>query len=411
MAKTVAKSDVFAKIGAKANKAFTSAKKKEVKLPGGGNVPGGIENGVARLTEINFAEFKKGDNKGKPYFMAQAVVVNPDGSSRPWIVNGQKVDGLQTKFGPEALCDTPAKKGQVVRENGRYTFDQHMDHVVNLFKLLAGKEAVESLENASELKELGDQLIEAGTYFTFRTWQPPKRKKGEPGYNPQYDGPDSPPSRVIETWGSAIEDFAQAESEGEEVEDEEEAEDGEEAEDESEETEEEDSEESEEDGEEEAEDDGLDELATEADKEKLTPAVKKARKELTEKAIEAGCDEDEVRAADTFADVVEMIRGMSSEETEDGEESGEDEEEAEESEETEGDEESEEQAPEVGGEYKYKPIDPKTKKPVKKAIDVTVTKVDEAKALAYVKDSATKKAILNLKTKKPLGIPFDSLIA
>lgn len=400
MAKQMAKSDVFAKIGAKANKAFSSAKKKDVKLPSGGNVPGGIENGVAKLTSIDFAEFQKGDNKGKPYFMAQAVVVNPDGSNRPWIVNGVKIDGLQTKFGPEALCDTPKAGGK------RKTFEEHMDHVVNLFKMLAGKEAVESLENASELKELGESLIEQGTYFSFRTWQPPKRKKGEPGFNPKYDGPDSPPSRVIETWGAAIEDFHTDAGEGEEVEDEEEVDSEEETESEDEDTEEEageeesededGEEESDEESDEETEDDGLDEVAEAADNPKVSTAQKAARKDLTAKAVEAGYTKEEVAEADDWASVVEMIRNPKEEEESEDEEASD--EEGDDSEETE-----EEATPEVGNEYKYKP------KGAKKAIDVEVTKINEAKGLAYVKDSATKKAVLDLKTKKPLGIPFAEL--
>ena len=52
-------------------------KTKDLKPDVGGDLPGGIEGGIAKIKVLRIGKFEKGDNIGKPFFMMQAVVVSP----------------------------------------------------------------------------------------------------------------------------------------------------------------------------------------------------------------------------------------------------------------------------------------------------------------------------------------------
>jgi hypothetical protein len=183
-------SPLLAKMG---SKLLESHKKHKTDEPAYGNagLPEGIENGVAKLVLMQVGEFKEGENKGQPFFMAQAVVVHPIEH------NGIKVEGARTSIGPEPLCDTPKATGS------RKTFDDHYALYLNHLRILgvdtnALGEKPEEID--ANLQTAMNELVAMGTtgklYTKFRTW---KGKK-------QTTGPfkDREP-RVVHEWNGACE--------------------------------------------------------------------------------------------------------------------------------------------------------------------------------------------------------------
>lgn len=199
---------LVAKLGMKARQAVEAHKNDEMKLSGGGDLPAGIENGVAQLVTCKFGVYEKGDMKGEYYFMASGIVVSPktlrvDGNVIP-------VGGLRTTIGPEPICETPNRS--------RKTIEDHIAWVMNEMRKLG----VDTSElSADDLEATAAALEEQGPHFRFRTWA------GEPTK-------DYPNPRTNHDWRGTVEDFNAddvPESEDEElIDNTEEAEDTEEAE-------------------------------------------------------------------------------------------------------------------------------------------------------------------------------------
>ena len=81
------KSGFAAKVGAKVGAAVLKHANDAKKLPGGGELPEGIENGIARLIDCRFDTYKEGKHKDEYYFLVAATVpvlllVAPPGT--PW---------------------------------------------------------------------------------------------------------------------------------------------------------------------------------------------------------------------------------------------------------------------------------------------------------------------------------------
>jgi hypothetical protein len=161
---------VLAKYGDRVRKAVTPHKDDETKIGAGGDLPPGIDGGVAQLVDIKFGLFQKGDNEGEAYFMAQGVVVSPD-----------DYKGMRTKIGPEAMCDTPSKT--------RKTTDDHVSWVMNEMRKLGLKTAE---YDDGDLEEMAAILKEAKPYFRFRTWRPDPT-------------PEFPSPRTFEDWRGVCE--------------------------------------------------------------------------------------------------------------------------------------------------------------------------------------------------------------
>jgi len=177
----VAPGAIAAKLGRRIQQAHEEHKNDEIKASGFGSLPEGIDGGVAELRKIGFGVYKDGDYKGEFFFMAQGVIRQPlvfkdkDG-------NTHNLEGKLTKIGPEPLCETPTAKGKYK------TLSDHWAWIRNHVGLLGGKkeqltpELIESvclgLENASATDPI---------YFNFRTW------KGKPST-------DFPNPRVNEEW-------------------------------------------------------------------------------------------------------------------------------------------------------------------------------------------------------------------
>lgn len=151
------------KLGAKVTAAHKANKDKPPEA-GNAKLPSGIEGGVAKLTMIKIDEYKTGDLKGQPYFMAQGVVRLPVSHK------GVPCRGRHTQIMPIPLCDTPTK--------AKKTFAEHYADMLNHLKLLGVDTAA---TDGDMTPEEVDEFLQAAmvelvnpenpTFFTFRTWQ------------------------------------------------------------------------------------------------------------------------------------------------------------------------------------------------------------------------------------------------
>ena len=260
---------LMAALGKKGQSALAAHKNDETRFSIGGDLPEGIDGGIAQLVECKFDTYKKGTNEGEYYFLAAGVVKEPS------MVGTIPCRGLRTQI-MEPVCDTPGRS--------RETVDEHFEWILNELRKL-GVET--SAIDGDSIESVAKALKEEQPHFRFRTW------KGESSV-------DFPNPRVQHTWNGSCE-YSEPE-EYDEVVDETEEEPEEEA-------EEEESEATEE------EENTLQSLGEEADS-----GDEDAILQLTNRAEEAGFDPNEY---ETWADLAEAIEDGSTEE--DGEEDGEEE--------------------------------------------------------------------------------------
>lgn len=320
-------SGLAARLGNKLTEAHNKHKDDPIKADGGERLPDGIEMGVAELDKIGFGIFKDGDNKGKDYFMASAVV------RLPKIHNGMDIEGLQTRLGPIPLCDTPNSQGK------KKTFDDHYNDMLQVLKKLGvDTTAIGPGDLESTVAALQQMADEGEIHFRFRTW------KGKPTA-------EFPNPRVNEVWGKRCD--GQSEDPAAATQDDTGGTGGDEA-------------------VATASDNGtdLDALADRADNKKDGAAAN----QLDTLAKEAGLNQKTIDGAASWAEVVTLIREASGGEETEEEEPAEEEEEAEEV-----------WSPEVGTVYKWR--DPKAKK----HIEVVCKVVDEDKQTVDVVDNSNKK--------------------
>lgn len=398
------KSGLLAKLGDNLRKAHEAHTNDEIPASNT-NLPGGIENGVAQLSSVKIGEFENGDNKGKPFFMAAGVVFVPD------TIDGIPIKGLQTRIGPEPLCDTP-------KNQSRKTLDDHVKWVYDeLHKLGVDTNDFDPNDLEESLNAALEALVDRQPFFRFTTWKPPVATEGK------YKGQDT---RVVHKWHGEIDytpeegltpvddDSAAAETNGHveeapkakaaptrttakappakapakpagkvpskkqpEPEPEEE---------------------SPEEGSGFDEFSDLDSLATAAD-----DGDEDAKQKLQQMANDVGIATSKVLKADSWAQVVEMIQeaGGSASEEEAPEEEAQEEEEA------------EEYPVSVGEVYKYHPLvkDAKSGKMVRSAKGVQVevlTRNTDAKTVT-LKNLTNDKTIMGADGKKPLAVKWDDL--
>lgn len=339
------KSSLAAKLGQKGAKAVNAHKDDETRM-GNASLPAGIENGIAKLVDWKFGEYKDGKQKGQPFFMAAGIVVSPTHH------DGQPIAGMRTQIGPEPLCDTPDRKTAK-------TLEDHIDVVLNEYRKIGVDTTTMTIE---DLEPAAAALLEESPHFRFRTWKGKKQTTGP--YKDQEPRTQHEWLGVVEFEGE-VEDRVEADDEpveDEEVEEEEVAEEEETEGDEAEE------------GGEQMTADELKTMGKEADKGDQDSIV-----ELDTLARELGLNPDS-KLLNTWVKVAIAIAKKQDELAEAG-----DEEEAEETEEEAEEEEVEEAAdPEKGATYKWKPPMAKGGKP-KKPIDVEITTVDKRKKLVSFK--------------------------
>lgn len=164
MAGQTSKNPLLGKLAGRLGSIMDANKGKPPEI-GNAKLPGGIEGGIARVTEVKIGEYKEGDFKGEKFFYMSAVVVEPKQ------FKGQTVAGMTTKIGPEALCDTLLKEGKRKTLNDHFAYMRNHLLILGLnidgytgtdeeryAKLLAGMEA---------LKKSGPNG--GGPYTRFRT--------------------------------------------------------------------------------------------------------------------------------------------------------------------------------------------------------------------------------------------------
>lgn len=176
MAKQTSQSVLLSKLGDRGRKAFESNKTNEVEYSGFGELPAGIQNGIAQLVECKFdVVTKAGEFQGKPYFYAAGIVKNPVEH------DGVRVEGLRTQI-TEMLCDTPTRS--------RQTVEDHVKWVVNELQKLGLNTADLTWDN---LETAAAALKEMKPHFRFRTWKGQKATEGkykdkEPMTNHSWNG-------------------------------------------------------------------------------------------------------------------------------------------------------------------------------------------------------------------------------
>jgi hypothetical protein len=363
MPKQTGKSPLLAKLGSKLEKAVTKHSTDETEFDTGGNLPAGIEGGVAQLNECCFKQIAAGKtNAGEFMFYASGIVVAPQDH------NGVPIVGLRTQIS-EVVCDTPTRS--------RKTVDEHVEWILNEMRKLGLDTSDVSAEN---LEEAAAQLKEAAPFFRFRTW------KGQPAKSGPYKGKEPMTNHVwqgaCEYQGEGTPDDATKDETGDSEEETPEPENAEL---------------------------DLDALAKAADK-----GDEDAQVQLEEAAEEAGVPKKKVDAAKKWKEVAALIQAAQASEDEEEDEDSDDEDEEEESEDEDTEEESEDEEededeedeeedeeeevePEVGGAFDYTP------KGKRKPVSCEVVALSKSKKTVTLKNLDDGKTLYK-------GVPWASLI-
>lgn len=193
MPKKEAKSSFMSRVA----EAHEQHKNDETKMSSGGELPGGIEHGVAKLVDVHIGVYQKGDYEGEPFFMAAGTVLEPkthliydQSSKKSRAVN---IFGLRTQIGPIPLCDTTDSRGNQI------SLADHWETVLNHLRLLGvDTKTVEPDDIITEDNGVYgsgpvlEALSQSGITFRFRTWQGKATQ--------QYPNP-----RVNHDWRGAVE--------------------------------------------------------------------------------------------------------------------------------------------------------------------------------------------------------------
>lgn len=175
----IKKSGLAAKYGAKLDAAIKGHANDETNY-GIIRLPGGINRGIAQLTECKFDQYKSGQYQGEYYFRAAGVVLEPKSVMTP--SGEQSVAGLQTSV-MIPCCDTKNQQGEVT------TQERHVEDILNELRKLGIDTSGATIGN---LEDLAAAVKEAQPYFYFST----SESKG--GINPK-TGKNYDP-RVWENW-------------------------------------------------------------------------------------------------------------------------------------------------------------------------------------------------------------------
>lgn len=175
-------SGLATKLGEAGRRAFEAHKNDEIEVGGVAECPV-IPNGVARLVDIHFDEYKSGKNQGKIFCYFGGTVITPKFVTLP---DGSKVPAAGCRTSNTfPLCATTNSKGIVT------TLDQNIALCQNEFKKLGLDLSGMSLDSW----EAGAAaLVEQGPYFGFST------NRGEAT-------PEFPNPRTWHNWGLAIPDY------------------------------------------------------------------------------------------------------------------------------------------------------------------------------------------------------------
>ncbi len=340
------------------------------------SLPGGIVNGVAELVSASIGEYKNGDMAGKKFVRLAATVIEPtsvQAIEKMWKANGtqrgeiiitrneqMKVKGLQTsQMFP--LCDS--KSGSA---------DENVARLLNELRTIGGDDFTEDIESEDDLAGKLDLLVEARPYIRFGTTlaepskEYPKSRVWENWYGrTDYEPPvgangsmvDKSASKVVASANGRV---SKPDPNPEGIP-------------------------------EEPASDTMDELDALAEKANEPNADSDAQAELEKLALEAGVEQGDIDSAKDWDAVVAMIRSAGGDEAGSGEDT------------------AAEYEPAKGEVVKIEVLkDPKSPKKGKKKMEVEIVGVDKAGKTVTVKDSDTKKVIMDGKKAKTFG--WDELI-
>jgi len=174
-----ARPDFVKAMGSSLNKTVKDHARDETVLPTGGQIPAGIDRGIAQLTECYFDKYKTGGNAGKWHFYAVASCLTPETIATPEGV--KKCRGLHTRI-RMLLDEGKDSKGNVL------TRDHNTALIMNRMRILGGDEIIDdSVDNgAEELNRACQLLSQAKPKFYFSTsvrkaLPKPDGTKGEEG--------------------------------------------------------------------------------------------------------------------------------------------------------------------------------------------------------------------------------------
>lgn len=197
----------------KATAAHETHKADDTKAGRGGELPGGISNGIAELVSLKIGIYKTGDYEGEPFFMGMATCRSPK------VHNNIPTAGLFTQVGPIGLCDTHNAKGEVTPFADNW--DRMLRHLRSLgldTKDLSPHDIIAGID--AEAYETGPVLLalsEAAPKFRFSTNSAPaleqtksgKWKVGRKEFKSKEEAltafPYSENPRVWHEWGDVVE--------------------------------------------------------------------------------------------------------------------------------------------------------------------------------------------------------------
>jgi len=157
MAKSKRQNSFASKVGKAGQKAVAKHRTDETNY-GSFDLPAGIQNGIAKLTECKFDTYKQGDNTGEYYFVATGICVEPKEHS-----------------GGRATVRIPVCKTSWA------SLDEQIERVLNEIRKLGGDTSDATVD---DLEELVAELKEEQPFFRFST----RASKDEKYINTYFNG-------------------------------------------------------------------------------------------------------------------------------------------------------------------------------------------------------------------------------
>lgn len=149
---------LLGKLGPKARAFVDGRKDAEPELAGGGDLPAGIENGVAQVILCTFGKVQEGKKSaGGLFFQAQAIVKLPKD------VGGVPIAGRRTRLYKIIASAQQLAKGEYDEKALAWAQDQ--------IKMLAGKGASPAMFVIDRLEATAAIIQKAKPHTLFRTWK------------------------------------------------------------------------------------------------------------------------------------------------------------------------------------------------------------------------------------------------
>lgn len=193
-------SGIFSRYGSKAVEAFNKHKGDETEYGNFGDLPPGIDGGIAQLVDCRVLEIKEGkQNAGELMFFARGVVVEPEEVEDPRTGLVVRIKNRNTTLN-ESLFHTPGRT--------RETIEDHMAYVLNQLRKL-GLSTEDITATDEEFNSQLATLKESAPFFRFRTWQGPKSDQyPNPRVNHTWEGTQGLEDYTPPDEGSPVEDDA-----------------------------------------------------------------------------------------------------------------------------------------------------------------------------------------------------------